>query len=121
MKIRVHIHNRNHYMHKTVYVQIEVDHIPVVGQYMWLINKDQETIKELATASLDTLEDYKTWVYGDTFTKLINSNHTYELQDIDKKNLSFSDAIYVKDVAIMYDEDEKRYISHIELDGEPEL
>lgn len=89
---KVHIYNEDNMMDENVYVNIRLPFLPPINSVIHLSDESVKQLEDMAKASLDIANRYAPrFFYG-------KSTNCYIVKKENLKDLSFSDAIYVKEI-----------------------
>lgn len=115
MKIKIHLHNISNFMDDEIFIEIETDRSPCLGEILYLSEKNEKKLLSKIKETPTSYFSYKKWLYGNSSKK--SQEDSYEditKEDVD--NFDIGDAIFVNQIALMPDNNNK-YQTHIELNS----
>jgi urease accessory protein UreE len=97
-KFRIHIENPINYIDQNVFIDIQLPSRPNKGDIIYLTDSQLIKLESLATAKLHIAKCYFNWFFG--------GNYEYgNIQEKDIDKLNFDDAVHVKSICYVPDQD----------------
>jgi hypothetical protein len=97
-KFRIHIENNINYIDQNVFIDIQLPSRPNKGDIIYLKESQLRKLESLATADLNIANCYYNWFFG-------GKDEYGNIQEKDFEELDFGDAVHVKSICYVADQD----------------